>query len=62
MKRYYVREIEALENGGYQYGVFEYEGVEDKPLVQLSRPKLIATFKHEWRAIRYMEQKKKGGE
>lgn len=62
MKRYFVKEVEPAENGAYQYGVFEYEGVEDKPLVKLSRPKLIETFSHEWRAIRFMEQKKKGGE
>jgi hypothetical protein len=59
MKRYYVSEIEPLENGGYQYGVFEYEGVEDKPLIRLSRPKLIETFSHEWRAIRYMEERQR---
>jgi hypothetical protein len=57
MKRYYVRELEPAENGGYQYGVFEYEGVEDKPLIQLSRPKLIKTFSHEWRAVRFMKEK-----
>ena len=62
MKRYFVRELEPLENGAYQYGVFECEGVEDKPLIQLSRPKLIATFNHEWRAIKYMEQMKKGAD
>lgn len=55
-----MKEIESLENGGYQYGVFEYEGVEDKPLTILSRPKLIETFTHEWRAIRFMQQKMKG--
>lgn len=60
MKRYLVKEIEPLENGTYQYGVFEYEGVEDKPLIKLSRPKLIETFTHEWRAIRFIEQKQKG--
>lgn len=60
IKRYFVREVEPLENGACQYGVFEYEGVEHKPLIQLSRPKLIATFNHEWRAIRYMEQMRKG--
>ena len=59
IKRYYVREIEPLKNGAYQYGVFEYEGVEDKPLVKLNRPKLIETFTHEWRAIRFKEQKEK---
>ena len=62
MKRYFVQEVESSDDGGYQYGVFEYEGVEDKPLIKLSRPKLIETFSHEWRAIRFMEQKKKGGE
>lgn len=61
MKRYLVKEIEPLENGTYQYGVFEYEGVEDKPLTILSRPKLIETFTHEWRAIRFMQEKMKGG-
>lgn len=59
MKRYYVREIDPAENGAYQYGVFEYEGVEDNPLIMLSRPKLIASFTHEWRAIRFKDQKKK---
>lgn len=59
MKRYFVREIEPLENGAYQYGVFEFEGVEDKPLIQLSRPILIETFTYEWRAIIFMEQKRK---
>lgn len=62
MKRYYVQEIEPAENGAYQYGVFEYEGVEDNSLIILSRPKLIKTFTHEWRAIRFMEQKRNGGE
>ena len=47
------------ENGAYQYGVFEYESVEDKPHIQLTRPKLIATFSHEWRAIRFMDEKRK---
>lgn len=60
MKRYFVKEIEPLENGAHQYGVFEYEGVKDKPLIMLSRPKLIETFTHEWRAIRFMQQKKGG--
>ena len=60
MKRYLVKEIEPLEDGSHQYGVFEFEGVEDKPLIRLNRPKLIATFSHEWRAIRFMEQKRKG--
>ena len=58
-KRWFVREIEPDASGAYQYGVFEYDSPEDKPLVQLSRPKLIETFNKEWRAIRYIEQKAK---
>ena len=56
-KRYYVREIGDKE--GYLYGVFEYESIKDKPLVRLSRPTLLATFKHENRAIKFMKQKEK---
>ena len=59
MKAYFVKEIDPAENGAYQYGVFEYEAAEDKPSMMLSRPKQIGTFTHEWRAIRFMEQKRK---
>lgn len=62
MKRYFIREVEPAENGAYQYGVFEYESPENKPLIQLTRPNLIATFSHEWRAIRFMKDKYKESE
>lgn len=62
MKSYYVREIEPAENGAYQYGVFEYECAPDKPHIQLSRPTLIATFSHEWRAIRFMNERRTNNE
>ena len=58
MKRYFVKDVDT-ESGSPRYGVFEYEGVKDKPLIQLSRPILIETFTHEWRAIRFMEQKRR---
>ena len=57
-KAYYVKEIDPLDNGAYQYGVFEYECPKDKPSVQLSRPVMIATFSHEWRAIRFMNERR----
>ena len=57
MKMYFVREIDPLENGTRQYGVFEYEGVEGKPHIQLNRPKMIEVFAYEWRAIRFMNEK-----
>lgn len=59
MTLYFCREIEPADNGAYQYGVFEYEAVEDKPHIQLNRPTLIATFSHEWRAIRFINEKYK---
>ena len=59
MIQYFIREVESAENGAYQYGVFEYEALEDKPHIQLTRPKLIATFSHEWRAERFMKEKYK---
>ena len=62
MKNYYVREIEPADNGAYQYGVFEYECVPEKPHIQMSRATLIKTFDYEWRAIRFMNERRRSNE
>ena len=59
MKSYYVGEIKPADNGAYQYGVFEYECVPNKPHIALSKPTQIATFDYEWRAIRFMNERRK---
>ena len=58
MKAYYVEEIEPADNGAYQYGVFEYECVPDKTHIPLSKPTLIETFDYEWRAIRFIKERR----
>ena len=62
MKQYFIREVEPAENGAHQYGVFRYEAPKNYPHIQLTRPKHIATFSHEWRAIRFMKDKYKENE
>ena len=59
MLRYSIRETDPSENGAYQYGVFEYDTPKDKPHIQLTRPKLIATFSYEWRAEKFIKEKYK---
>lgn len=56
-KTWFVAEVDPAENGAYQYGVFECIVLNNKPHIRLTRPKLIATFSHEWRAERFIKEK-----